>query len=131
VSCYHHNRMMVVFFASLERAKHPEGYAWHTWFPAVAPLVFGIPDEGFAVPLPKEVILKTHHHVHTMVWKRYRLPTQQEKDLREKSHMPAAAGSQIDVTNGYVLVGSIYQPLVELEEDITESFYTTKNHILK
>jgi hypothetical protein len=66
-----------------------------------------------------------------MVWKRYRLPTQQEKDLREKSHMSSAADSEIDVTSGYALVGSIYQPLVELEEDITDSFYTTKNHILK
>ncbi len=37
--------------------------------------------------------------------------------------MPAAAGSEIDVPNGYALVGSIYQPLVELEEDITGSFY--------
>ena len=63
-----------------------------------------------------------------MVWKRYRLPTQQEKDLREKTRMPAAAGSEIDVPNGYALVGSIYQPLVELEEGITGSFYGRAMH---
>jgi hypothetical protein len=42
--------------------------------------------------------------------------------------MSAAAGNEIDVTNGYALVGSIYQPLVELEEGITGSFYGRAMH---
>ena len=101
-----------------------QGYAWNYWCQGAQPLLFGTPDEGFAVDGAKQVILKDHRHIIKRTQETYRMPAAEEKKQQDKARLAGLAGTTIVVPDGYTrMPDGSYKATVHLEEGITGSFF--------